>query len=63
MFENILSLIRSLLCESHSKKYCDSTCCYKSNVDVPTPKIINIFDCVKSDSLEKIRIPFDKSLS
>ena len=65
MFENILSLIRSFLCESHSKikYYCDLKCCYRSNVAVPTPKIINIFNCVNNNSLEKIKIPFDKSLS
>ena len=55
MFENILSLIRSFLCESHSKIKCysDLNCCYKSNVDVPTPNIIDIFDCVRNNSLEK----------
>ena len=65
MFENILSLIRSFLCESHSKIkcYCKIKCCYKSDVDIPTPKIINIFNCGKNNSLEKLKIPFDKSLS
>ena len=55
MFENILSLIRSFLCESHSKIkcYCQEKCCNKSNVDVPTPKIMNISYCVNNNSLEK----------
>jgi hypothetical protein len=65
MFENILSLIRSFLCESHSKIkcYCNLKCCNKSNVDVPTPKIINIFNCVKKHSLDKIEVPFDKNIT
>ena len=65
MFEYLISLIHSFLCETHSKIkcYCNLKCCNKSNVDVPTPKIINIFNCVKQHSLDKIEVPFDKNIT
>ena len=55
MFEYLISFIRSFLSEPHSKIkcYCNFKCCNKSNVDVPTTKIINIFTCGKT-SLDKI---------
>ena len=57
--------MRSFLCESHSKIkcYCNLKCCNKSNVDVPTPKIINRFTCGKKHSLDKIEVPFDKNIT
>jgi hypothetical protein len=65
MFEYLISVIRSFLSESHSKIkcYCNFKCCNKSNVDVPTPKIINIFTCGKKHSLDKITIPFEKNIT
>ena len=55
MFEYILSLICSFFTESHYKIkcYCNLKCCSKTNVDIPTSKIINI-------DLDKIEIPFEK---
>ena len=65
MFEYILSLTRSFFNNSHSKIkcYCQLKCCNKTNVDIPTPKIINIFTCGKKHSLDKIKIPFDKNIT
>ena len=62
MFGYILSLICSFFTESHSKIkcYCNSRCCSKTNVDIPTPKIINIFNCGRKNNLDKIEIPFEK---
>ena len=62
MFEYLISLIHSFFQETHSKIkcYCKLKCCNKTNVDVPTPKIINIFNCVKSSSVSNIEIPFKK---
>ena len=65
MFEYLISLIHSFFQETHSKIkcYCKLKCCNKTNVDVPTPKIINIFNCVKTSSVSNIDIPFNKNIT
>ena len=65
MFEYIYSLICTFFTQSHSKIkcYCNFKCCSKTEVDIPTPKIINIFTCGKKHSLDKIKIPFEKNIT
>ena len=66
MFEYLISLIHSFLCETHSKIkcYCNLKCCNKTNVDVPTPKItkiINIITCTSKNNIEKVEMPWHKN--
>ena len=60
MFEYLISLIHTFLCETHSKIkcYCNLKCCNKTNVDVPTPKITNmhIITCSSKNNIDKVDV-------
>ena len=67
MLEYLLSLIHSFICKTHSKItcYCKSTCCNKTNVDVPTKitKIINVITYPSKNNINRIKIPWRKVIT
>ena len=68
MFESIVNLTKTCLCETHSKIkcYCKLTCCNKTNVDIPSTKItkiINVITYPSRNNINKIKLPWRKVIT